>query len=178
MTRQVARVAARDEARASAFSQLANDRLVSMYRLSAAVLGDPTEAEDATHDAAVKAWEGWGSLRDVDRFDAWFQRILINECRDRLRRRPQRRELALADNDLDVDGADEAAQVAERASLALAMRELTPDQRIAIVLRYYMGFDVDEIAHRAGARPGTVKSRIHYALRALRATRDAATRLS
>jgi RNA polymerase sigma-70 factor (ECF subfamily) len=55
--------------------------------LAAVILGDPVEAEDATHDAALRAWERWGSLRDPDRFDAWFGRIVVNECRDRLRRR-------------------------------------------------------------------------------------------
>ena len=71
---------ARERARAIAFTRLTADRLASCYRLATAILGDPIEAEDAAHDAAVRAWERWGSLRDPDRFDAWFGRILVNEC--------------------------------------------------------------------------------------------------
>ena len=54
------------------------------------ILGDPVEAEDAVHDAAVVAWRGFAGLRDRDRFEAWFGRILVNGCRDRLRRRRRR----------------------------------------------------------------------------------------
>ena len=87
MARLTVGTEAPEDARATAFTRLTAVRLVSCYRLATVILGDPVEAEDATHDAAARAWERWGSLRDLDRFDAWFGRILVNECRDRLRRR-------------------------------------------------------------------------------------------
>jgi RNA polymerase sigma-70 factor (ECF subfamily) len=73
--------------------------------------------------------------------------------------------------------ADGAAAQAERQALAQAVGELEPDQRIAIVLHFYLGLSAEQIAERTGARVGTVKSRLHYALRALRAARDAAARI-
>jgi DNA-directed RNA polymerase specialized sigma24 family protein len=73
--------------RQAAFGRLTDRQLVASYRLAALLLGSDVEAQDATHDAAVIAWERFASLRDPDRFDAWFQRILINVCRDRLRSR-------------------------------------------------------------------------------------------
>jgi len=78
--------------RATAFAALLDRGLDTHYRLAAVILGDPVEAEDAVHDAAVVAWRGFASLRERDRFEAWFGRILVNGCRDRLRvrkRRPQ-----------------------------------------------------------------------------------------
>ena len=73
--------------RAAAFSDLAERHLADSYRLASLILGDRDEAQDATHDAFVAAWKSWGSLRDPARFEAWFGRILVNVCRDRLRHR-------------------------------------------------------------------------------------------
>src|SRR5262245_53147430 len=72
-------------ARDAAFLRLASEHLDRAYRLARAIVRDPAEAQDATHDAFVQAWRKWGSLRDPDRFDAWFDRILVNTCRNRLR---------------------------------------------------------------------------------------------
>jgi RNA polymerase sigma-70 factor (ECF subfamily) len=169
---------ARTDARAVAFARLTSTRLTACYRLATAILGDPVEAEDATHDAAVRAWERWNSLRDAERFEPWFQRVLVNECRDRLRRR----KLHLPSSQLVGRGPahsnlDAAASLAERQALAEALERLEPEHRIVIVLRFYLGLDEREIAARTGARVGTVKSRLHYALRSLRAARDAVARI-
>ena len=69
---------------ADAFRRLVERQLDASYRLAAVILGDRVEAEDAVHDAAVAAWQGFAALRDPDRFDAWFRRILVNGCRDRV----------------------------------------------------------------------------------------------
>jgi RNA polymerase sigma-70 factor (ECF subfamily) len=71
--------------RASAFRRLADQHLDEAYRLATAILHDEADAQDATHDAFERAWRKWSTLRDESRFDAWFGRILVNECRDRLR---------------------------------------------------------------------------------------------
>jgi RNA polymerase sigma-70 factor (ECF subfamily) len=62
-------------------------RLASSYRLAAIARGDRVDAEDATHEAILSAWARAGTLRDPAAFDAWFDRILVNVCRDRLRHR-------------------------------------------------------------------------------------------
>jgi RNA polymerase sigma-70 factor (ECF subfamily) len=166
------------DARAVAFARLTSAGLASCYRLATAILGDPVEAEDATHEAAVRAWERWDSLRNADRFDPWFQRILVNECRDRLRRRKlQLPSPQLVDQGAARAYADVSESLAESQALAEALSRLESDQRIVIVLRFYLGLDEREIAARTGARVGTVKSRLHYALRALRAARDAVARI-
>lgn len=156
-----------EDARAAAFARLTASRLASCYRLATAILGDPVEAEDATHDAAVRALERWGSLRDAESFDAWFGRILINECRDRLRRRKSRpNTLPLLDRHAG-SLPDEIDGLAERHGLAEAVDRLEPDQRIAVILRYYLGLTAEQIAERTARRVGTVKSRLHYAVAAL-----------
>ena len=160
------------------FRGLVAGRLDAAYRLAAVVLGDPVEAEDATHDAVVRAWASFGSLRDPASFDAWFQRIVVNTCRDRMRRRRVRRSLPL---ETDLPGlpavADAAQGAPERDALARALERLTPDHRMVVVLRFYADLPIEAIAQRLGEPSGTIRSRLHHALRSLRAAYDAGARL-
>jgi DNA-directed RNA polymerase specialized sigma24 family protein len=71
---------------------------------------------------------------------------------------------------------DTSLGVAARDPLEGGFRRLTPDQRIAIVLHFYLGLTAQEIADTLGAPTGTVKSRLHYATEALRATLEADAR--
>jgi RNA polymerase sigma-70 factor (ECF subfamily) len=66
--------------------------------------------------------------------------------------------------------------IAEREALAGALAELSPDHRLVIVLRFYADLSLEQISARTGERLGTVKSRLHYALEALRAAYDAGSR--
>jgi DNA-directed RNA polymerase specialized sigma24 family protein len=69
------------------FERFTQSRLERAYRLAGLLLRDRSDAEDAVHDAAVQAWLHWGELRDPERVDAWFDRILVNGCRARMRRK-------------------------------------------------------------------------------------------
>lgn len=159
--------------RATAFAALLDRGLEAHYRLAAVILGDPVEAEDAVHDAAVVAWRGFAGLRDRDRFEAWFGRILVNGCRDRLRVR-RRRPVVVAIPDVgstgegrSIDG-DVGVSLANRDELERAFARLEPDHAVVIALRYYADLTVPQIATRLGIAVGTVKSRLHHALRRLR----------
>jgi len=164
--------------RAGAFAGLADRHLARAYRLATLLLGSEQEAQDAVQDAAVTAWERFGDLRDRERFDAWFDRILVNGCRDRLRRRGRVRLIEIDGSpELSSPSSDGAGSVAERDALRGALARLSPDHRLIVVLRYYGDLSLEEIADRTGERLGTVKSRLHYGLDALRAAYDAAARL-
>jgi RNA polymerase sigma factor (sigma-70 family) len=150
-------------------SRLENS-LAAGYRLAAVILGNSADAEDATQDALVRAWQARGRLRDAERFDAWFQRIIVNACRDRLRRYragPKFLPISPRDEEASVAG-DTASASTERAALLGALGLLNPDQRIAIVMRFYLDLEVDEIARRLNTSPGTIKSRLHRGLKQLR----------
>jgi len=153
--------------RAAAFTALAERHLAESYRLATLILGERADAEDATHDAFVAAWRSWGSLRDPARFEAWFGRILVNVCRDRLRQARRHPVTDVSDGLAVAAGADHAAAAADRDAVGRGLARLEPDQRIVLVLRYYRDLPVDEIAARMGIPAGTVKSRLHYALRDL-----------
>jgi len=62
-----------------------DSRLVASYRLATLILRESRRAEDATQEAIARAWSSWETLRDTSRFDAWFDRILVNVCRNRMR---------------------------------------------------------------------------------------------
>jgi RNA polymerase sigma-70 factor (ECF subfamily) len=162
--------------RDAAFATLADRHLDRAYRLAAVLLGSELEAQDAVQDAAASAWARFTSLRDRGRFDAWFDRILVNGCRDRLRARRRVRmvELDAAPAPAVPDGTGDAG---ERDALQRALAQLSADQRLAVTLRYYGDRSLEEIAELTGERVGTVKSRLHYGLLALRAAYDAAGRL-
>jgi RNA polymerase sigma-70 factor (ECF subfamily) len=158
-----------DADRAAAFTGLADAYLDASYRLAHAILGSRAEAEDATHDALVTAWRQWATLRDPGRFEAWFRRILINTCRNRLRQ-SSRRPTADLSATLRTSGADPIRLADEREQIGDALARLSPDHRTVLALRYYLDLPIEDIAKRLGIAPGTVSSRIHYALRELRVT--------
>jgi|tagenome__1003787_1003787.scaffolds.fasta_scaffold20279463_1 RNA polymerase sigma factor (sigma-70 family) len=159
-----------DAARAEAFSAFADAKLAEAYRIALLIIGDPFEAADATHDAFVSAWRGWQALRDQDKFDAWFGRILVNTCRTHLRGLRRRSVVDIGEVLERPDGVrNPQLAIDDRTELEAAFRLLSPDHREVVVLRYYLDLKVDEIAARLGIPAGTVKSRIHHALRALEA---------
>jgi RNA polymerase sigma factor (sigma-70 family) len=160
-----------DAEREAAFDRLTQARLERAYRLASMLLRDSIEAEDAVHDAAVRAWLRWDDLRNRESFEPWFDRIVVSCCRDRMRRRRADR---LGPSDEFSTAADEPERVAtERDALRRALAALDTDHRIVVVLRFVEDLSVPSIAERTGEREGTVKSRLHYALRELRAAYDA-----
>jgi RNA polymerase sigma factor (sigma-70 family) len=158
--------------RRAVFERFTQGRLERAYRLAGFILRDPVETEDAVHDAAVQAWLHWRELRERDRLDAWFDKILVNGCRARLRNRSNRP--LLVSDAPESPGPDAFTGVDDREVLHRALATLGPDHRIAVVLRYVEDLTPAEIAARTGEREGTVRSRLHYALRGLRAALEAA----
>jgi len=159
----------------TAFARLIDRHLDDACRLATVIFGgDRMEAEDAVQEAAVRAWRHFEDLRDEERFAAWFTRIVVNACRDRLRGRRVR---AIDPADLDLRSVpDHSRAIDESDALVRAIRALPADQRIVVALRYFGDCSLEEIAARTGERTGTVKSRLHYGLRALRAALDADAR--
>ena len=151
----------------AAFDQLVSEHLETAYRLALAILRDPSDAADVTQDAYLLAWSRRSALRDRERIEAWLTRIVINACRDRLRRRRRIVFVPLSASD-GTGSADPYARVAERDRLERAFARLEADDRIVLVLRYRTDLSVAAIAARTGLAEGTVKSRLHRARQLLR----------
>jgi RNA polymerase sigma-70 factor, ECF subfamily len=152
--------------------RLADRELDRAYRLAGLILGDQHEAQDAVQDASLRAWRSAASLRDPAGFQAWFDRILVNVCRDRLRRRGKVR-LVEIDDAISIGSArDPFRTILDRDEVLRAMASLDDDHRIVIVLHYWADLTLEGVAERVGWPVGTVKSRLHRALEMIRSRMD------
>jgi len=166
----VERARAGDEEAFASLARAAGDRLLAIaYR----ILRDLGLAEDAVQQTLVLAWRELPSLRDVDRFDAWVRRLLVNACYREARRG---RHWATNVRVLPVDQpgrTDDYNGVLERDQLERGFRRLPPEQRAVFVFHHYLGLTLIEVAAELGVPLGTVKSRLHYATNTLRAAIEA-----
>jgi RNA polymerase sigma-70 factor, ECF subfamily len=158
-----------DDARTALFLRLADREIGRGFRTAGYVLGNAAEAEEATQDAILRAWAAWSTMRDPDRFGPWFERILMNTCLDRIRRRHGVRLVDL-DRAPELRGGDPFAAGLARDEIGRAISELPTEQRTVVVLRFWRDLSLEDIADRLGLPLGTVKSRLHYAMRAMRST--------
>ena len=153
--------------RAADAGSLIRSRVDAAFRLARAILLDDRDAEDAVQEAVLSAWRRQAAIRDPERFDAWFDRIVVNECRDQLRKR--RRAVPVAAAPVGFEPMAAAPDTGTDADLDRALASLSVDHRIVVVMRYLQDRTVDDIAARLDIPAGTVKSRLHHALKALRA---------
>ncbi len=155
-----------------AFAALAADHVDGCYRIAIRILRDPHRAQDATQQALLGAWRDLPTLRDLDRFEAWLRRLVVNACYAEAR--SERRWVArvrVIPTDTTVEP-DVARSVAARDELEVAFRRLTPEQRAVVVLHHHLGYPLTEIAATLGIPHGTARSRLHHAVRQLRAALD------
>ena len=168
----VTRARAGDE---EAFNEIAalvvDDCMAIAYR----ILRDADMAEDAVQAALVAAWQTFPRLREVDRFEAWLHRLLVHACYDEFRRRGRR--LRIQHLVLRDVSRDEASAVIDHDQLERGLRRLSVEHRAVLVFHFYLDLTVPEVASRLALPEGTVKSRLHYATRALRAAIEADGRM-
>jgi RNA polymerase sigma-70 factor (ECF subfamily) len=134
-------------------------------RTAMAILGNEPDARDATQETFIAAWRGFTRVRDLERFDAWLGRILINQCRMALRHRGRVREVAITD---EADSAAASVQTSI-SDFDAAFSRLSADQRALLVLHHLHGYDMREIGAWLGIPSGTVKWRLSRARAALAA---------
>jgi RNA polymerase sigma-70 factor (ECF subfamily) len=151
-----------------AFGVLAGGAVDRLYATARHILRDAELAEDATQEALVRAWRDLPALRDAERFDAWLYRLLVNACNDVGRRRRRwRAEITVVST--EPSELDRATELADRDELERGLRRLTDAQRSVLVLSFYRGLSPTEMADALDIPVGTAKSRLHYAIEALRA---------
>jgi RNA polymerase sigma-70 factor (ECF subfamily) len=157
-----------------AYEQLARGAARRMFLVASRILRDTDAAEDAVQQALVSIWRDLPSLRDPDRFDAWTYSIVVRACRTEGRRTGRTMIVDLSD-ELTADG-DDIGDVAVRDTLGRAFEMLSQDHRAVVVLNYLVGLPLTEVAEILGIPYGTAASRLHHALRAMRAAIEAGER--
>jgi len=161
-----------------AFAILAKAHSDRLLAIGHRILRDFHRAEDAVQQTLVIAWRELPALRDPDRFEAWLHRLLINACYAESRRARAWRGVVVPVPDDGPAGPDDSLTVVVRDQLERGFRRLTPEQRAILVLHHYLGLAPGEIAETLGIAPGTARSRLHYAHRAIRAALEADERRS
>ena len=146
-------------------AELLVSQAAEAHRLATWILRDPMAAEDAVQEAAVSAWDGRKKLRHADNPAAWFTKIVVNVCRDELRRRGRRRTLP---EPPVVTGGGTADRLAVRDEIGRAIGRLSADEQLVVGLRFGRDLTVPQIAAQTGLAEGTVKSRLHHSLEHLR----------
>ena len=159
-----------------AFAALVRVSAAGLLRVANLILRDTAAAEDATQEALVAAWRSIRGLRDPDRFQAWIHRLLVNECHREGRRvrRAVQPVRAVVQSTADPDA---SATIGDRDQLDRGFSRLPEDQRVVLVLHYYVGLTLDEVAGVLRLPTGTVRSRLHRGTRAMRAALEADARL-
>ena len=151
-----------------AFALLVGGTIARLDAAARLILRDPELARDAVQEGFIRAWRYLPGLRDPDRFEAWLHRLVIHSCIDvtrQRRRRPIEVELT------PIHGpsiGDIASVVADRELLERALRGLDPEWRAIVVLHYFLGMPLPEVAAILRVPLGTAKSRLHRSLAAMR----------
>jgi RNA polymerase sigma-70 factor (ECF subfamily) len=151
-----------------AFAQLVDPALARLDAAARLILRDPELARDAVQEALIRTWRDLPGLRDPDRFDAWLHRLTVNSCLDIARHR-RRRPMEVEITPLDAPmTSDVASHLADRELVDQALRDLAPGHRAVVALHYLLGMPLPQVATSLGIPVGTAKSRLHYALAAMR----------
>ena len=156
-----------------AFSELARAAVVRLDQAARLILRDPELARDAVQEGLIRAWRDLRKLRDPDRFDAWLYRLTVNACLDQVRQRHRRVvevELTPLHTPAMPDG---SAAHADRQLVDDVLRALDEQGRAIVVLHYYIGMPLTDVAATLDIPVGTVKSRLHRALTAMRVAIEA-----
>ena len=156
-----------------AFASLAAPLVQRLHAIAQRILRDADLADDATQQALLEIWRDLPQLRDLERFEAWSYRLVVRACYAETRR-ARRRVAPLRLLPADEPAArEELSLVVDRDEIERSFSRLSIDHRAVVVLHHYLDMTVDEVAQTLGVPAGTVRSRLHYAMRALREAVDA-----
>jgi len=150
----------------AAFAELVRRFEDSAFGWSLQLLGDPEEAKDATQDAFITAWLKLRQLRDPAAFAAWLKRLIATQC-NRRRRKGRSTEL-ICDQKLRATSECHFEHHEKQRVLTTAMSKLSEAEYRVVVLFYFLGRKIDEIAGILGLPRGTVGKRLYSARIAIR----------
>ena len=152
----------RADPRETDFDSLIEPHLEAGFRTALAMLRDPDEARDAVQEAAFKAWRRLGQLHETVTARAWFLAIVANQCRSVRRGRwwsvlrlPQ---VGPALQEFPADTID----------VGRALAKLSPDDRLALFLHFYLDLPLEEVGAVLGLSRAGAKTRVYRAAKKLR----------
>ncbi len=162
------------------FEKLIERYQKTAYNVALRVMHNEEDAKDVTQDALIKAYKSIQSFRGDSGFSTWLYRIVVNTCKDELRKR--RGNVVSLDHGRQTDSGFEAIELSDetfapevvleslnvRQTINAAIRALPEQNRTAVVLRDVQGYSYEDIGSLLGCPVGTVKSRINRGRQLLR----------
>ena len=160
----------------SRFEELIGPHLNKLYRLAYRLTGQRDDAEDLVQDLLLKLYPRLEELQDIEKLAPWLARILYHLFIDKVRRQQKSPITYMSDDETIYD--THASQIAEPSELAnaeitlhlinSALKNLSEDHRILIMLHDVEGYSLQEINNMTGTPVGTIKSRLSRARHKLR----------
>lgn len=155
-----------------AYSELVKASHPRLFGIAHLILRDSERAQDAVQDALLLAWRHVRSLRDPDAWDAWLRRLTVRACYKVARAHKRRTlvELHVTPDPGSARAPDAALGVVDRDWLGRELGRLDLDQRVVLVLHYYLDLPMSQVAEIIDIPYGTAASRLHRGLEAMRAS--------
>jgi RNA polymerase sigma-70 factor (ECF subfamily) len=144
--------------RSESFEAFFDEHYESVFRGLSVAFREPLLAEEATQEAFTRAYARWERVSGMERPAGWVYVVALRVAR-------RRRRYLFGDPSIRPASAerDLAVEVVDRVTMQAAIERLPNRQRVALVLRYYGGLPLGEIATAMGCALGTVKSTLHAA---------------
>lgn len=149
-----------------AFAELIREAEPMLYRIAWSMLQNEQDCADAVQDTILSAWRSIGGLRNPAWFRTWLIRILINACKQLLRRRARTGEMPMAE--LTAPAIHSASACDDALDVRRALATLSDRERVPVMLYYFDDMPIAEIARALSVPEGTVKSRLFAAKKRLK----------
>ncbi|ADU00993.1 sigma-70 family RNA polymerase sigma factor [Mycolicibacterium gilvum] len=160
-----------EDADAAMMRVLYDEHAAALWRYALRLTGDRARSEDVVQETLLRSWRHPGVIADLDRpARAWLFTVARNMIIDERRSARFRHETGVPDPEHVAEPAspDEADPTLDRILLGTALRQLSDEHRAVVRRAYYQGWTTGQIAADLQIPEGTVKSRLHYAVRALK----------
>lgn len=136
------------------------------YRLACAMLHDPQAAQDAVQEASLTAWRKLSGVRDRGRVRPWFLGIVVNECRNSRRLKWVSDVNVGLSEELSIVSGEE--KILRGADLRRAVNQLGTQDRLVVILFFYIDLPLVEVATVTGTSVGAARARLYRAVKRLR----------
>jgi RNA polymerase sigma-70 factor (ECF subfamily) len=152
------------------FADLLHPLIEPGFRLALAMLHDPQAAEDVVQEASFTAWRKLARMQDQAKLRPWFLGVVANKCRNARRNRWAAGVSLGLPEQLSVVSAEE--RTLQGADLRRALAGLRHEDRLVVVLYFYLDMPLDDVAAVAGSSVGATRARLYRSIRKLRPDLD------
>ncbi len=149
-----------------AFEALVNAFEPSVYRLCLNYIKNSADAEDLVQTIFLRVFHNIKNFKGDSSFKTWLYRVSINQCNDLYKKKKRQKELreGLQTEEVQTSSPPEADNLELREQIEQGLEKLSPQEREVIVLRFYEGFKIQEIAETLGIQLSAAKMRLSRAI--------------